>query len=88
MADERVYVCFNRANPYNPQNPPDLKICYVASSPLGQFEEITHSYEQHSSIRIAASESKFSSNLTLTPMGLIFQSTVKAKKRLLRVIHL
>ena len=54
MADNRVYLCFNSG--YIDSN--DEKKCRVATSPLGQFEETTQSYERHRYTRVAASESK------------------------------
>ena len=52
MADNRLYLCFNS------NDSSDYQKCYVANSPLGQFEETAQSYEAHAYTRIAASESK------------------------------
>ena len=56
MADNRVYVCFNYVS--SNYDTSDYKKCYVASSPQGQFENTTQSFDGHTRTRIAASESK------------------------------
>ena len=52
VAEEQIYLCFN----FNSNS--DYKKCRKASSPLGEFEEIRQSAEEHRSTRIAASQSK------------------------------
>ena len=51
MVDSRVYLCFHI-------DPSSHKKCYVAPSPLSQFEQTTSSYENHANTRIAASDSE------------------------------
>ena len=49
VSESLIYLCFNDA-------PGDYKKCRVATSPLGQFEEINASTDDHRHTRIAASE--------------------------------
>ena len=52
VAEEQVYLCFN-ANSWT-----DHKKCRKAPSPLSEFEETQESAVEHTSTRIAASQSK------------------------------
>ena len=54
VAEEQVYLCFN-ANSWT-----DHKKCRKAPSPLSEFEETQQSTVEHTSTRIAASQSKSS----------------------------
>ena len=51
VADNVIYLCFN-------DDSSDWKKCRMASSPLGQFSEVSASIEKHCRTRIAAGNGK------------------------------
>ena len=51
VGDNLIYLCFNYASG-------DYKKCRMATSPIGQFEEINASTYNHHYVRIAASDCK------------------------------
>ena len=51
--DDKIYLCVN-------DNSTDAKTCRLASSPTGQFDEITESSLNHQWSRIAAADCKLS----------------------------